>query len=527
MTNNNPDEIKNVYDEVHLFFEQELECPAVLKREWVEGFLRQKAWQGVQDESLRDIWRNLQMFILYMSYSGDSDIEDIGVSEYSLAIEWMIVQIEGFKADIKTVRHFFEVLQDFYLFLAGRKMLTDSGELKKAAEYMTGGKKLRFYDSAEHLEQLDDDINNKFARNRLIVPEEIGRIVGEAVERLMLKFSSYFQQDGFVDDFDRALMLYLGPMVQIPDRDEENDDDFWLGFWDYFLFDYHLLANDLTPLNKFKEAYADRLSTEERKILSELMSARFTVFYIESIINQDWVECVNLLTDERFRLPNPNFDYKVSKKMLFFGHIFFQEREQELVMINFITSVEISTNLRRRIKEEIARQKAIFDIQKPGASWSEFLERHANAIRHTIDLLATWAKVNVTPYTHIEHTFPKIEEKCRPNLAVSQVIAGFMPKLSYSHHDVMLAQQLWDDFSQLTCVTVRKPEVWAAAVIYAYSQINSSEAGVSLDILAEELGVSKSGVSQNRNRIADILELKPFDPRYLSEEGLIHLLYSS
>lgn len=510
--------IKNVYDEVQVFFDEELDWNSAIKKDWVEGFLRQQAWQGADDQVLRDRWHNLQMFVAYLVYSSDMTIDEMTAAEYSLAVEWMIVQTEGFKPNVKTVNHLFDVLREFYGYLATRKIYFDIGELDQAAAFMTGSKRLKF------IEAEDDEESSLLSKSSPTIPKDIGHIVGEAVERLMLKFSSYFQQEKFIEDFDRALVLYLGPLGQMPE--DENDDEFWLGFWDYFLFDYHLLANDRTPIVQFELDYNERLTEEERKILQELMGAKFTVFYVESVVNQDWVDCVNLLTDEKFRLPNPNYDYKLVKKLLFYGHVFLQQEENELVMINFITSVEISSNLRRRVKEEINRQKDMLALQQPGVTWADFVERHANAVRHTIDLLATWARVNVTSYMQVERNFPQpVDDAKTINTAVTDSIAVFMPKFGYSLHDTILAQKLWHDFSRIITVNVRKPAVWAAAVIQAYSQINNGEAEMPLDTLAEEMEVGKSSISANRNKIFNVLKLEKYDPRYLSEEGMISLLY--
>ena len=509
--------IKNVYDEVQVFFE-ELEWNSAIKREWIEGFLRHKAWQGADDQVLSDRWHNLQMFVSYLSYSGDITLDELTAVEYSLAVEWMIVQSEGFKPNIKMVNHLFDVLREFYDYLATKKLHFDTTELEQAATFMTGGKQLKF------IEPGDEESMPPKEASLTTIPKDIGSIVGEAVERLMHKFSSYFQRENFIEDFDRALSLYLGPLGQMPD--DEKDDEFWLGFWDYFLFDYHLLANDLTPITQFELDCSKQLNDEEQKILKELMGAKFTVFYVESVVNQDWVDCINLLTDEKIRLPNPNYDYKLVKKLLFYGHVFLQQEEHELVMINFITSVEISNNLRRRIKEEINRQKAMLDLQQPGVTWDDFIERHANAVRHTIDLLATWARVNVTSYAQMERNFPQpVTDEKAVNMAVTKSIATYMPQFGYSLHDAFLAQKMWQDFSRITTVNVRKPAVWAAAVIQVYSHINNGEADMPINILAEEMKVGKSSISASSSKLYNVLKLEKYDPRYLSEEGMISLLY--
>ncbi|HWR39042.1 MAG TPA: hypothetical protein VN611_06050 [Patescibacteria group bacterium] len=536
--------MKNVYDQVQSFYRDELEWVSLIEQEWVEGFLRQNAWQGANDKKLTEIWDNLQMFILFLAYADYEYLDELSREEYSMAVEWMSVHLDEFQCNLKNVRKFFGVLAEFYHYLLTKKLIISDAELNAAAEHMAGGRRLRFIApvintegdvdvedvpltektaSEQNLPNPPAETVNRFSKKSLSLPEDIGKLVGESIERLMLKFSAYFQQEEFSEDFERALMLYNGPWAE--KEETEEDDEFWLGFWDYFLFDYHLLSNDATPLDQFAESHRQRLNTEEKSILAELMSARFAVFYVSNVVNQEWVECVNLLTEETFRLPNPNFDYKKMKKMLFFGHIFFQE--QELIMINFITSVEISTILRRRIQEEIQRLFQMFRLQNPQASWEAFLLRHANAVRHTVDLLVTWAKVNVTPYTQVEFTFPDIDELAPPHPVVVKTVEKYMRKFGYSQHDIELAQKLWHDFYQLEPVTVKKAATWAAAVIFSYAQINLGEEGIALEVIAGELKVPQTEVDELHVRMLTVLQLRLFDPRYLSEEGMISLMYHS
>jgi hypothetical protein len=39
------------------------------------------------------------------------------------------------------------------------------------------------------------------------------------------------------------------------------------------------------------------------------------------------------------------------------------------------------------------------------------------------------------------------------------------------------------------------------------------------------MAVKKSSVNQNKAKLLDLLQIKKFDPRYLSEEGFLYLLY--
>jgi len=503
--------MKNVYEEVRVYYEQETTQELAISRDWVEGYLRQKAWQGSSDDELREVWRYLKMFLAYLEHVNADCLEEISYQEYSRVIEWLADHIKGFKATLKPVRSFFNVLLEFYRYLALKKIVADTTELEQAAQEIAGGNKVK----------LIDDNSFMLRRSSSVLSEEFAGVVGEIVEGLMLKLGSFFQKKEFNDDFQRALFLFAGPLNPIPEPEPDEFSMFWQEFWDYFLFDYRLLANDETPMKQFAVTCRKELSAEEREVIADLLNTEFTVFTVSRVINPEWIECVNLFTEEIFRLPHPEFDYKGMKQMLFFGHIF----SRDTVLVNCITSIKLSPNLCRRIKEEAQRQKAIFDIQQPGATWKEFFNRHALAFRHTVDILLNMAKVNVTPFDQMERTFPIIAQNREPNEAVTKLFVKIMPEYGFSKHDQDLAMRLWYDYCQVTVVTVRKAGAWAAAVIYSFAQINSPQ-GISVEQLAADLDVSTSSVYANRDKIFKSLELAKYDPRYLSAEGLIYSLFT-
>lgn len=511
--------MKNVYDQVRIFYEEDTDWGQLIKKEWVEGFLRQKAWQGAADKDLTTIWRSIEMFMLYLSYSEIEDLEDISLSEFSLAIDWLDDHAPDFQKSLKSVREFFAVLVEFYQYLVSKKVIDSAEKIEEAAEQIAGGNTLNTFKDEElkGLSLFDDNLENALNKMPSVITDDIGKKLTEAVEHLMVKLGNCFQQERYSDDFDRALYLYTGPFDNVPDDDQ---DDFWLGFWDYFLFDYHLLKNDISPLEHFYKNYQEQLTADECEILRNLLNAKFTVFYINKVINQDWVECINLFTNETFHLPFPDFDYKTLKKLLFFGHIF----AQGMVMINYVTSIEVSLNLRRRIREEVLRLKDIFAIQQPDATIADFFARHAQVVRHSIDILITLAKVNVASPRHLEREFPQIETVRIPNESVMELVEQFAPSYRFSFYDVKIIRKMWHEFCQLVPVTVRKPGTWAAALICAFSQSNNIHT-ITLEELAYDLGVSTSSIRTNNKKLFEALQLQKFDPRYLSEEGFTYLIF--
>lgn len=505
--------IKNVYDQVRNFYDESIIWNPAIKQEWVEGFLRQKAWQGTSDEKLKDLWRQIRIFTIYLNDADSDDLNEITLIEYSMAIEWLAEHITGFKANLKSVRHIFNVLIDFYTYLFKKKIIDNVDEIKDAAQKITGGKKLNLIKSNLMLDELRLSEEGFDAE----LSKDFDSIIGDATEGLMLKLGKYFHKKKFSEDFERALYFYIGPFERMP---EEVEDEFWLGFWDYFLFDYHLLDSDLKPLEYFNTAYGEKLSGDEYRILQELLNSKFTVFYVNKILNPNSVECVNLFTGEVFGLPLLDFDYKSFKKLLFFGHVF----PTGLVMINYLTSIEMSINLRRRIKDEVIRQKEIFAIQMPNATLEDFFNRHALVLRHTVRILVTLSKVNVTSIAQLERSYPGVEDKRLANQAVITLLHQLVVVHRFSLHDQCLLEKMWYDFSQLNIINVRKPATWATAVFYAYVEINSID-NITAKDLADHLDISTTSLHKNRKQLENVLQLQAFDARYLSEEGFVNLLF--
>ncbi|MBP2660827.1 MAG: hypothetical protein H6Q69_3859 [Firmicutes bacterium] len=506
---------KNVYDQVQIFYNEAIVWEPIIQQEWVEGFLRQKAWQGISDDKLKDTWHQIQFFILYLTHFNNENLDEISLEEYSFIVKWLSENVSGFKITLKSVRHFFSILIEFYTYLYTKKMIINLDEIKEAAQEISGGKKINLLKSQSIIEGLKnmEDVSEHFDDKVLF-----GIVIGEAVESLMLKLGKYFQQQEFTEDFERALYLYTGPFDNAA---EEVEEDFWLGFWDYFLFDYHLLENDLKPLEYFNTTCGERLTPDEYKILQSLLGSSFTVFYINRIISQDLVECINLFTNETFQLPTPDFNYKILKNLLFFGHIF----SQGLVMINYVTSLEVSINLRKRIKDEVMRQNEIFMIQEPKATLADFFKRHALVVRHTINILVTLAKVNVTLLSQLERSYPIIKEKRMAKESVTSLLHNLVVEYGLSRFDERLLEKMWYDFCQLSVVNVRKPENWAVGLLLAYAQINGV-INIAIDQVAEKKGISLASIYKTRTQLFEVLQLENFDPRYLSEDGFVICLFA-
>lgn len=511
--------MKNVYDRVQAFYAEYLEWEPLVLQEWVEGFLRQKAWQGEDDAQLSLRWNQLAIFIRYLDHSYKEALDDIALEDYVLMVEWIAERVSGFSVSMTSVRFFFQTLLDFYHYLARRNYIQDVSALREAAKQIAGNEQLERITPEGLAELLRKNATTIAAGEAADAEFDMAGRLTQIVERLMFLLGEYFQKPEFAEDFERALFLYSGPMLE---PEEQEEEEFWLGFWDYFLFDYRLLDSDKIPLAFFAEAEQNKLGVEENNVLQDLLQAQFTVFYVERMVNSEWVECINLLTEERFELPLPDFEYRLLKRQLFFGHVF----AQGVVMINYVSSIEMSSKLRTRIKQEVLHQQRLFQCQQPAASMTDFLQRHAVAVRHTIHILVTLARLNVVSHRQVEVAFPEPRHQQPMQTTVAVVVEQLAGTYGFSLYDKRLLQRMWQDVCQQWPVPlrIRKPMLWAAALFYAFTQMNVGRR-IPLGLLANELQVSASSILRSVRKIETALQLQLFDARYLNEEGFVALLY--
>lgn len=100
---------------------------------------------------------------------------------------------------------------------------------------------------------------------------------------------------------------------------------------------------------------------------------------------------------------------------------------------------------------------------------------------------------------------------------VAKMVEAAMEKARFTPEQVANAIRLWYDFTEKDRPRFRKPEVWAAAVIYTLARIEFDH-NFTQQKLAELFGVAPNGISNNYSRIKEALNLEVFDPRYCSLE---------
>ena len=513
--------MNNVYALVEHFYEDHVDAEKILSQDFMEKYLRKKAWHGAHDEELRRIWRAVSMLITYVDQVNLYSFASLTVYDYQEILYRLAQDDDEFSLTEECVNKFFDAVEDFYQ--AYQKEYGDEEDLSyirdaRESVYDNGRFVMpprrsqdEFYTSLTHQEEVtDDDVDH----------------LNEILEKLLARISRYYREKEFERDLDRALLLYSGPECTTlpPDDAESNErDTFWLSFWDYFLFDYHMLENDEVPLRYFFHSELGHLTVMERDIIQDLLKAKFSVFYVVSI-GDTFVTCCDLFTDEYFDLPSVDFIFPDVKHMIFFGHL----HARGVMMLNYVTSLPASDRLRRRMKDIILRQFEIFRCQKPDAKLEDFFKRDAVVVRHTLHIMSTFAQLNIVPQRQMPKPLPNnpaIRESFEEEENILREVAY---RMGFSIFSGSLMCKLFEDYMSVADSASYPEEMPAivTACILSYGKIN--DLGFErVPALYSMFGAAKEDVHRHMEILRQRLHCTKYDPRYLTEEGFVTSLYLS
>ena len=503
----------NVYGEVAAFYAKNTDAEDSMPRELIEKYLRKCAWSGTADEELKAIWQVLVCGLTYLDENEIFSLEFLNIYDYQEMLYDGKYQPRKELITEEAVKGFFAYLRPFYSYLQANGY-GDYIEVLERAQ-------ASFYDEGEFVGP-ETDGHDEFYRDLVHLDnlsfEDAERLNG-MLEKLLNHVGEYYRQPEFVTDLTRALTLYSGPF-EISDEDTKENEEFWFSFWDYFFFDYHLLRTDLTPLQYYFEQEKDKLQASERYILRDLLKAKFTVFSID-FAEDEFVQCTNLFTGEKIDLPIPDYGMTDYSRMLLFGHLHLHG----VMMLNYITSVSASEKLRKRIKEEVLRQYEIFRCQEPNAGLGDFFRRHAAAVRHTINILASYAQLKVVSARPQRAVVER--HACRLAPADKEAFLKAARILGISLYSQKLALWLYEDalsLPELVDYSTQPAEI-LTAVFILFMNVNGMEFMDPAAIM-KNLGADEETTFKLVEIIYEGVGCDPFDPRYLAEEGFVQGLYT-
>ena len=515
---------ENVYALMNRYYLEHADAELVLPKDLVERYFRRKAWNGASDAELRQFWSLLQIINDYVTEQELGSIGGLSVFDYQEILYRYKDLQTGFQLEKDSVHELLQALDEFMAYWARTGLSTvDDYRL-----FLQDVEDSLYVDNIFLMppRRTDNEFYRELESEYGDSEQEVERL-NEILDRVLKGMAKFFEAEAYSQDHERALRIYCGPAYEAPEVTEEeqlngSDSEFWLGFWDYFMFDYHMLNDDRTPLQYYFSQRREQLGTLEQDILRDLLHARFTVFYIEAI-QDDVVICRDLFTDEQMELPVPDFVLTDYQHRIFYGHL----HTKGILLLNYITSIPVTVKLRRRMKEVILRQYKLFLLQLPGASFEQFFRREAAAVRHTIHIMADFAQLNVVPFRKLP---PQLETdpKLRSAFAQEQEMLGVVLRhIGFSLHATQLIARLLRDAltvwgTEAEC-RAAAPAV-LTAILFIFIHLN----GFELESSAELYKVFGSN-EQDTQAAADVLwqrlELTIFDPRYLTEEAFVLSLY--
>lgn len=504
----------NVYSLVEDFYKENTIAEQIVPQEAVEAYLRRNAWHGADDEALKRLWGVISLLITYVDQLNLYSLGSLTVYDYQEIIYRYANDRADFMLAEADINRFFAAADKFYDYLQRAHKTEDyrPGLMAAKESLYEGGYFFlpdrrdgdEFYSSLEHMEEVS--------------PETMQRL-NKMLDELLHRIDDYYKQPSFRRDMDRAVVMYAGP--EYDDREMGSNDErhnFWLGFWDFFLFDYHLIGSDEFPLRYYYEHERDKLSTSEQDILRDLLRSRFTVFRIEAV-GEDFVSCRNFFTDESFELPVPELAMGNYNHGILYGHI----HSHGVMLLNYITALTASPKLQRRMKDVVLRQYNLFKFQQPQADMQDFFARNAGVVRHTLQILAGYAQLNVIKSRSVGQPIaenPEIGDAFTEDIGMLRRVAKHV---GFSHYEIRLLEKFFKDY--LTLADVQKTnDIMITAVLLEFARINGVDLSGQSEIF-ELLGIDSKSVWDYMKQIQEVLDSELFDPRYITEEAFIKSLY--
>ena len=512
--------MQNVYESMDLFYKNKPKgTPFLFPKDTTERFLRRNAWKGADDDELKRQWNVLSLLLTVAAEWKLDGWDLVSIGDYREMFRRFIEPHENLKTPelVAELDYFFNVLECFCKFYENdAEYLME--RLNEARESFFAANMFLLPEPQEK-----DDFYSTLEHKDMLQAEDIKQL-NERLDNLLNTLGNYYHTSKYFVDFTRAIVMYGGQDFDPQEAaNSQEREDFFYGFWDYFLFDYHLLDSDLTPLENYYKQEHSKLSFTDASILRDLLKARFTVFSIESV-DGDVVICRDIFNDESLELPVPESCLTDYRKTIFMGHV----HSGGVMLLNYITTIPASHKLQERIKLEVMRQYELFRYQQPDAELKDFFLREAASVRQTIRIMTEYAQLNVLPFRQ----YPEpVERDSHPlpegfdNAAKALDDIGYASGMSiYSRS---LLKGLYTDYCILsgdTPETMKSPEA-LTATFYVFMIVNGMQTKDARRFI-NNLKCPWEKVKPLADSIYNTIRCTTFDPRYLTEDSFVQMLYS-
>lgn len=514
----------NVYDSVEDFYSHDEGWNMLLRQEYAEGFLRLEAWKGKENRDLYKMWDHITILCLYLG-SAENFLGDMTADDFVDCIAWCGRNVSEFTPDYTETKAFLETIENLFKYLRSKNAITQELAPSKALKLLLADNRMNIIlpDGS-----FDEANISRYGRSTPDVPAKIFLNIGARLQELLSALHHFFEKEYFRLDLDRAAFLYYGILMGSERNDESEEDENKEGFWDYFLFDYHLLRSDKRPLDFFYEAtclesgnsFDYSFAKRNKDVLEELCQARLTVFKIDGYNEDGAFECIDWLSGEKYALNMPLEDFENLDDALLLGHIFYNKS----MIMNSVSCLKIGKVAQKRMFNILEECKKLYDVQDPGSNWAKFIERNPVLLRNMFLLYSAFVSLNDFNYEikYNDYARAEIDE----HDLVCKKIEQMMEAYHFAKRDIALAVQLWSDFKVLAKREFRMPELWASAAICNFIKANGVYSYNDEKIAELCHNVPVGAMKRMAQEIWKTLDMSEHDPRYLNEEGLLLMALS-
>jgi len=515
----------NIYDVVDELYSDDEGWNTVLKRRYAEQFLRTEAFRGATDDEMLEIWQQVMYLLIYCGNTSYK-IGDMTGEDFIYCINWCQRNIGDFELDYESVDNFLSVIQRLLSFLKQKKAISSDTAASKCRLRLLGA------DGTLLLFQKDGSLPEEYERYRTNREPDLETKVfmqlGQKLSILFDMMQKYFDDPCFSLDRCRACYAYFGTETE-PDKNQERPELF-ASFWEYFIFDYRLRDTDERPIEHFYKYYIKHPDPRHGKtnkaltaLLESMLKVQMMVFTIEREEADGWFSCKDFFTGSISELSLPVDETIDFRGILCIAHVF----EDGNLITEYLRSVIVDSAARKSLYNQLSAFLACYRVSHPGADWERFVNDNPALVMHMVACAgaADMALKPVYPAVKDLDYKPAVLRKEDP---VHQYLLHFGKLLHMSWQDRQNLMQMWGDFYSLRPVACFSDEdfmIWTLAVLENYMDITRTYL-LDLTPYAEKVHIDTRRVAERSGIIQDVLHLEAFDPRYMSEDAFMNMIFS-
>ncbi len=515
----------NIYDVINELYNDDEGWNTVLDRKYAEQFLRTEAFHGASDDELLEIWQQVMYLLIYCGNTSYR-IGDMTGEDLIYCISWCQRNIGDFELDYGNVDYFLSVIQRLLTFLKQKKAISGDTAAAKCRLKLLGadGRLLLFRNDGSLPEEYEN-----FRTNR--EPDLETKVFMQLGQKLAILFDmmqKYFGDARFSLDRRRACYAFFGSDKE-PETDMERPELF-ASFWEYYIFDYRLRDTDERPIDHFYTYYRNHPDPQygkSNKALTELLASmqkiQLMVFTIEREEADGWFSCRDFFSGSISELSLPVDETVDIRNFLCIAHVF----EDGNLITEYLRSVIVAPPVQKVLYNRLSGFLAYYRVAHPDADWEQFVNANPALVMHMV----AYAGIPdaVIQLTHLsENVREYIPAVIRKDDPVHQFLSQFGKLLHLSWQDRKNLTQMWGDFYSLRPIACFRDEdymIWALAVLDNYMKITKT---FLMDVVpyAEKVHVDTETIAERTSVIKDVLQLEPFDPRYISEDAFMNMVFS-